>query len=50
MPKAEEYKNLHFELIEVTITGNQEITPGVHLISWKRTHDFQPGAGGENYP
>ncbi|MDP2338201.1 MAG: FAD-dependent oxidoreductase [Bacteroidota bacterium] len=43
MPKAEEYKNPNLELIEVIITGNQEISPGVHLISWKRTHDFHPG-------
>ena len=43
MSKAEEYKNLPFELKEVTITGNEEISPGIHLISWKRTHDFYPG-------
>jgi ferredoxin--NADP+ reductase len=43
MSKAEEYKNLPFELKEVTITGNEEISPGVHLISWGRTHDFYPG-------
>ncbi len=43
MSKAEEYKNLSFELKEVTITGNEEISPGVHLISWERTHDFYPG-------
>ena len=43
MPKAEEYKKKPIELAEVTITGNQEISPGVHLISWKRTHAFQPG-------
>ncbi len=30
-------------LFVVSITGNQEISPGVHLISWKRTHDFLPG-------
>jgi ferredoxin--NADP+ reductase len=43
MPKAEEYKNKPIELAEVTVTGNDEISPGVHLISWKRTHSFQPG-------
>ena len=43
MPKAEEYKKLPFELKEVTITGNEEISPGVHLISWKRMHQFDPG-------
>jgi ferredoxin--NADP+ reductase len=43
MTKAEEYKNPKNELIEVTLSGNQEIAPGVHLISWKRTHDFHPG-------
>lgn len=43
MPKAEEYKNLPIELTEVVITGNDEISVGVHLISWKRKHDFIPG-------
>ncbi len=43
MPKAEEYKNKPVELAEVIVTGNEEISPGVHLISWKRTHAFQPG-------
>lgn len=43
MPKGEEYKNSRPELIEVSVTGNQEISPGVHLISWKRTHHFRPG-------
>ena len=43
MPKADEYKNLTVQLKEVTITGNQEISPGVHLISWKRNCDFYPG-------
>jgi ferredoxin--NADP+ reductase len=43
MPKAEEYKNIQFELNEVTITGNLEISPGVYLISWKRAHNFIPG-------
>lgn len=43
MPKAEEYKNKSIEMAEVTVTGNQEISSGVHLISWQRTHDFQPG-------
>ena len=43
MLKAEEYKKLPFELKEVTLTGNEEISPGVHLISWERTFDFYPG-------
>jgi len=43
MPKGEEYTKKPIELAEVTVTGNQEISPGVHLISWPRTHDFQPG-------
>ena len=43
MSKSEEYKNLPFELKEVILTGNEEISTGVHLISWKRTHDFYPG-------
>ena len=43
MPKAEEYIRKPIELAEVTITGNLEISPGVHLISWPRTHEFKPG-------
>jgi ferredoxin--NADP+ reductase len=43
MPKVEEFKSKTIELAEVIVTGNQEISPGVHLISWKRTHAFQPG-------
>ena len=43
MPKAEEYKNIQVELKEVIITGNEEVSPGVHLISWKRTHNFIAG-------
>jgi ferredoxin--NADP+ reductase len=43
MSKAEEYTNQSFQLIEVTVTSNQEISPDVYLISWKRAHDFQPG-------
>lgn len=43
MPKAEEYTKKSIDLSEVTITGNQEISTGVHLISWQRTHDFLPG-------
>jgi len=43
MPKAEEYKKNQIGLVEVILTGNHEISPGVHLISWKRTHDFHPG-------
>jgi ferredoxin--NADP+ reductase len=43
MPKAEEYKNKQHALTEVFLTGNQEISQGVHLISWERTETFQPG-------
>jgi len=43
MAKSEEYKNPMIELSEVTVTGNQEISSGVHLISWKRELDFLPG-------
>lgn len=43
MSKVEENKKLPFELKEVILTGNEEISPGVHVISWKRTHDFNPG-------
>jgi ferredoxin--NADP+ reductase len=43
MRKAEVYKNKPVELNEITLTGNEEISPGVHLISWKRTVSFKPG-------
>jgi ferredoxin--NADP+ reductase len=35
--------NVSPELKQVTITGNEEISPGVHLLSWKRIHEFTPG-------
>jgi len=31
------------ELEKVRITGNLEISPGVHVISYRRNHDFIPG-------
>jgi ferredoxin--NADP+ reductase len=43
MPKAEEYRNSIVDLNRVSLTQNQEISPGVHLISWKRTLPFIPG-------
>ncbi|HAH22855.1 MAG TPA: oxidoreductase [Prolixibacteraceae bacterium] len=43
MPKGEEYLKTTLELAEVTITGNEEISPGVYLLSWARSHDFHPG-------
>jgi ferredoxin--NADP+ reductase len=43
MSKLKEYTSKPEMLEEVTITSNREISPGVHLISWKRTHDFEPG-------
>ncbi len=36
-------KNQQFELEEATISGNEEISLGVHLISWMRTCNFSPG-------
>lgn len=36
-------KNHQFEFEEVTVTGNEEVSPGVHVISWKRMHEFYPG-------
>ena len=43
MSKTVESQNLSVELKEVVITGNEEISSGVHLISWNRTHNFNPG-------
>jgi ferredoxin--NADP+ reductase len=43
MSKSEEYSKQILALNEVSVTGNEEISPGVHLISWKRMHDFYPG-------
>lgn len=31
------------KLEKVRITGNLEVSPGVHLISYRRNHDFIPG-------
>ena len=31
------------ELIPVKITGNEEISPNVFVVSWKREGDFNPG-------
>lgn len=30
-------------LAEVIVSNNVELSPGIHLISWKRTHYFEPG-------
>lgn len=43
MSRVKEYVSAPTELTEVTITGNRELSPGVHLISWKRNHEFKPG-------
>jgi ferredoxin--NADP+ reductase len=43
MRKAEEYKKSQMDLMEVPVCSNEEISPGIHLISWKRSHDFYPG-------
>ena len=43
MSKSEEYSKQILALNEVSVTGNEEISPGVHLISWKRMHNFYPG-------
>ena len=43
LAKPEEYRKADHELFEVSLTSNEEISPGVHLISWKRTHNFSPG-------
>jgi len=32
-----------FPLFEYTLTGNEEISPGVHLITFRRNFDFIPG-------
>ena len=43
MPALKENVKAPDVLDEVTITANQELSEGVYLISWKRTHDFEPG-------
>ncbi len=43
MAKSEEYQKRKPELIEVAVSGNEEVSPGVHLISWKRIFSFKPG-------
>lgn len=43
MSRFKENVSAPTELTQVTLTGNEELSPGVHLISWKRNHDFEPG-------
>lgn len=43
MAKAEEYIKKDRELLEETVLSNEEISPGVFLLSVKRKWDFQPG-------
>lgn len=43
MAKAEEYIKAERKLSAVRVTNNEEISPGVFLISWKRTVDFRAG-------
>lgn len=43
MSRLKENVNAPTELTQVTLTGNKELSPGVHLISWKRNHEFEPG-------
>lgn len=43
MAKAEEYRRKDIELFEETVTGNEEISPGVFVISFNRKNNFIPG-------
>jgi ferredoxin--NADP+ reductase len=43
MAKAEEYSKKDRELFEETVVSNDEISPGVFLLSVKRRRDFLPG-------
>ena len=43
MAKAEEYQKKEGELFEEEVIGNEEISPGVFLLSVKRRFDFWPG-------
>lgn len=43
MSRLKENVSAPTELTQVILTGNKELSPGVHLISWKRNHDFEPG-------
>ncbi len=43
MAKAEEYIKKEHELFELKVVRNDEISPGVFLLSVKRMWDFQPG-------
>lgn len=36
-------KHILHELHPVNLSGNLEISPGVYVISWKRSSDFSPG-------
>jgi len=41
--QKKETKSTKSELFEVKITSNEEISPGVHLISFRRKFEFIPG-------
>jgi ferredoxin--NADP+ reductase len=41
--KSEEYIKKEHGLYPVEVTNNQEISPNVFLLSWKRDHSFIPG-------
>jgi len=43
MAKAEEYIRKERDLTEVKVVNNEEIAPGVYLLSVKRRHEFLPG-------
>jgi len=43
MAKAEEYIKKDHKLLEETVLNNEEISPGVFLLSVKRKWDFLPG-------
>lgn len=43
MSKSEEYIQKKHDFFPVVLTGNEEISPGVHVISWKRNSEFIPG-------
>lgn len=43
MAKAEEYIKKDRELYDATVVNNEEISPGVYLLSVRRRHDFRAG-------
>ena len=43
MQKAKVHQTREMDLFEEKVTGNEEISPGVFVLSYRRKHEFIPG-------